>query len=159
MVRPLVRCVGCNTWQHARKGHCPKCAGFTSRKVRESHEFEAEQKQMIEAHKAKTNADWTEESLDMAKATLAGFKEKDAARRRVISESKRGADEAVERSKALAMLCITTYRKGDELPPAAVMSRMLYQERGIVLHKVVLVRWLKQFGYNKTQDGWRRKYA
>ena len=152
----LVWCAGCKTWQHDRTGKCPKCGRFTSKEMREKHEYEMQWKQALEDHKTKKNEDWSEECLEEAKRTLAGFGEKEAARRKRISESKKSAEEAAERSKALAMLCISKYKQDDELPPASVMSRILFLETGLVIHKTVLVRYLRQFGYTRFQKGWRK---
>ena len=63
-------------------------------------------------------------------------------------------DEDVERSEALARLCISKYELDGELPSASIMSRMLFLETGLIINTTVLVRHLRQFGYTRFQRGW-----
>lgn len=183
----LVKCKGCQTYQHEYQRKCPKCGWYfreedrvrADRLLKKRAEHEAALTK-IEARLDKIDnapitkrgpqvikppveepvpekVEWSEERLEEAKETLARVKKEASAKDRMMKGSAKSARKAKARSDELARLCLSRYEHDGTLPPAATMVRLLYIETGIVFGTNTLIPYLKQYGYERVKRGWRRK--
>lgn len=159
----LVRCAGCNTWQHDCWSKCPKCGRLlceeyyqeSLKRAQEKREREKESRARGES-KLEFEAKEVQRNLEEAKETLAKAKQEADSKKRQLSGIKRNARKAVQRSKDLSMLCITKYDMNGKLPSASAMTKLLYKETGTIFSTNVLISYLKKYGYERTTRGWRR---
>ena len=185
-VDDLVKCKGCQTWQHECQRKCPKCGRYFREEDRVRADRLLRKRAEHEATLAKTETrldkidnvpaartepqvikppveepvpekvEWSEERLEEAKETLTRVKKEASAKDRMMKGSARRARKAKERSDGLARLCLSRYEYEGTLPPAATMVRLLYIETGIVFSTNTLIPYLRKFGYERIKRGWRR---